>query len=199
MNANEFRQNLKYGGARANKFDVGIAFPSYVPGGVIAGNQIRFRAKATQAPGMTIGTIEVPYQGRTIKIAGDRVFEEWNVTVINDEDYAIRNAFEAWQNGISQIDFDTDGERIAEIEGINDYVADVVVRQRTKKSGSVSKQYLMKNAFPTAIGPIELSWDSQDTIEEFDVTFAFDYFVTNGVDDAGSIGGGIFSILSDLG
>lgn len=197
FNANDFRQNLKYGGARANLFDVIVAFPSYVPGADTAGNQIRFRGKATQAPGMTVGTIPVPYFGRTVNFAGDRTFEEWNLTVINDEDYTIRNAFEAWQNGIAQIDYDTNVARAPEALGVNDYIADITIRQYSK-SGSVTKQYLLKNAFPLTVGPIELNWESENTIEEFDVSIVYDYFVTDGVDAAGSIGQGAFSVISDI-
>lgn len=198
MNANDFRQNLRRGGARSNRFDVGITFPSFVPGGVVSGSQIRFRAKATQTPAMTVGTIEIPYQGRIVKVPGDRTYEEWNVTIINDEDYALRNAFEAWQDAISRMDHDTTGDRAPEAAGINDFIADIVVRQRTKDVGGITKQYMLKNAWPTNVAPIELSWDNQDAIEEFDVTFAFDYFVTNGVDSAGNLGDGAFSVFSDL-
>lgn len=196
FNANEFRHNLKYGGARPNHYEVIVTFPEYVPGADTAGNQFRFRCKAASMPGMTVNPIEVPYFGRQIKIAGDRIFEEWNATIINDEDYTIRNAFESWQNGIAQIDYDTNTARSINALGINDYVADVTIKQYAK-AGIVTKQYQLKNAWPNVVGPIELSWETNDTVEEFDITFSYDYFITQGADAAGTIGSGAFATTSN--
>lgn len=196
FNANTFRQELKYGGARPTLFEVSLTFPSFVPSASAAGAKVTFMCKASQVPGMNLGTIEIPYFGRTIKTPGDRTFEDWTMTVINDEDYLVRNALEAWSNAIDQIDQDTETIRNEELEDINSYVIDITVKQFSKR-GNIVKQYQLKNAHPSVIAPIELSWENKDTIEEFDVTFVYDYFVTQGFDAAGTLGQGTFSEASN--
>ena len=99
-NINDFKAKLAGGGARPNQFKVTMPFPGYAQvGGEI--EDLAFLCRATVIPAMTVGNINVPFRGRQIKIAGDRTFEDWNVTVINDTDFKLRNAFERWQNGIN--------------------------------------------------------------------------------------------------
>lgn len=197
FNANAFRNELSHGGARSTLFEVTLTFPGFVPGGAAAGNKFSFMCKAAQIPGMTLGLIEIPYFGRTVKVPGDRTFEDWNVTIINDEDYLVRNAFEAWNDGIARLDHDTNSTRAPGAAGVNGYVADLTVKQYGK-GGQVVKQYQIKNAFPFVVDPIELSWENRDQIEEFGVTFAYEYFVTRGFDAAGTLGSGTFSERSNV-
>lgn len=191
FNANEFRQELTFGGARSTLFRVTLTFPSFVPGASAAGSKFSFMCKGSQLPGMNLGMTEVNYFGRPVKIPGDRVFEDWNVTIINDEDFLVRNALEAWQNGVDQIDHDTGRLRASGAEGINTIVADITVQQLSK-AGSVVKQYQLKNAWPLVIEPIDVNWDNRDQIEEFGATFAYDYFVTQSAGPEGTIGKGTF-------
>ena len=105
-NINDFKAKLAGGGARANQFKVTMPFPGYSQvGGEI--EELAFLCKITQLPAMTVGPITVPFRGRQIKIAGDRTYADWTISVLNDTNFKLRNAFERWSNGINNA---TDGE-----------------------------------------------------------------------------------------
>ena len=123
-------------------------------------------------PASTVGTIIVPFRGRQLKMAGDRTFAEWTVTIINDTDFAIRNAMERWMNGMNGHSANT---------GITNpvaYQADLIVDQ-LDKDGSVLKTYNFRGCFPTNVGEIALSYETNDAIEEFTVEFAIQYWESN--------------------
>lgn len=165
---NEFKSQLVGGGARASLFQVQITNP--ILGA--ADFKIPFMIKTAAIPESTTGVIPVPYFGRTIKYAGDRTFGSWAVTVINDEDFAIRNAMEAWSNAINThiTNFRT---------APSDYKAQAQVSQYGK-DGSILREYTFEGLFPTQISTIELGWASTDTIEEFQVTFEYDLWRVSG-------------------
>ena len=101
-NINDFKAKLAGGGARANQFKATMPFPGYAQvGGEI--EELAFLCKATQLPGMVITAIEIPFRGRKIKVAGDRTIEAWQITVLNDTNFKLRNAFERWMNGINNM------------------------------------------------------------------------------------------------
>ena len=185
FNASAFRSKLKDGGARANLFEVTMTFPGEAGG---ASEMFTFMCRSASLPGMTVGQIAVPYFGRTIKLAGDRTFEDWNVRVFNDEDFLVRNAFEAWQNRFAMLDNTTSAiENATSVGGQDRLYVDITVNQLSRKGdgrpgGPILKSYTLKNAHPTNLGSIELAWDSNDAIEEFDVVIAYDYFVTNKIE-----------------
>ena len=119
-NINDFKAVLKGGGARGNQFSVNLPFPGYA--GVGGESRVlSFLCKATNLPGMTLGEVPVPFRGRSLYIAGDRTFETWTTTVLNDTDFLIRNAMERWMNGINALsdnsglenpaDYQVDGAR----------------------------------------------------------------------------------------
>ena len=168
---NDFKAKLAGGGARANQFKVTMPFPGYAQvGGEI--EELAFLCRATTIPGMTIGNINVPFRGRNIKIAGDRTIEEWSVTVYNDTNFRLRNAFERWQNGINNM---------SDNEGLTnpvDYQVDAFV-DHLDRNGNTVKSYTLRGAFPTAIAAIELNYDEATAIEQFDVTFNYQYFESN--------------------
>lgn len=177
FNAAAFRSKLKGGGARPNLYEVTLTFPGNDGG---ASEMLTFMCRSASLPGMTVGTVNVPYFGRTIKLAGDRTFEDWSIRAFNDEDFLVRNAFEAWQNRLALLDSTTNLiENGADVGGAERLYIDITVNQLSRKGGDVLKSYTLKNAHPTNVGQIELAWDSNDAIEEFDVTFAYDYFETN--------------------
>jgi len=159
----DFKSKLTGGGARPNLFEVELAFPSSVN---VAGlndilQKARFLVKAAQLPASNVTPIEVPFRGRTLKIAGDRTFDTWTVTVINDTDFAIRSAFEKWMNTIN---------RVSDNTGLTNpalYQADAFVYQ-LDRSGETLRQYHFYDVFPTQVTPIELSYDAQG-IQEFQV------------------------------
>lgn len=179
FNATEFRQRLEFGGARPNLYEVRLSFP----GNRGADEEFTFMCRGAQLPGMTVGQATLPYFGRTMKFAGDRTYEDWTVRVINDEDFKVRNAFEAWQNAFAEIDYAAN--RIENSDGVGNWrnlYVDITVTQMGKEGNTKLKQYTLKNAWPTNVGSIELGWDMNDTIEEFPVTFSYDYFTNDKID-----------------
>jgi hypothetical protein len=159
----DFKSKLTGGGARANLFEVELAFPSQVQ--VEGINEVlekaRFLVKAANMPASNVAQIDVPFRGRTLKIAGDRSFDSWTVTVINDTDFAIRSAFEKWMNTIN---------RVSDNTGLTDpaaYQADAYVYQ-LDRDGSVLRTYHFYDVFPTQVTAIELSYDATG-IQDFQV------------------------------
>ena len=167
----DFKAKLSGGGARPNQFKVTMPFPGYAQvGGEI--ETLAFLCSATSLPDMTIGSISVPFRGRDIKIAGDRVIADWSITVMNDTDFLLRNAFERWQNGINNM---------SDNEGLTnpvDYQVDAFV-DHLDRNGNTIKSYTLRGLFPTGIGEIDLNYDEQAAVEEFPVTFRYQYFESN--------------------
>jgi len=170
-NINDFKAKLAGGGARPNQFKVTMPFPGYAQvGGEI--EELAFLCKVTQLPAMTVGMVTVPFRGRQIKIAGDRTFADWTITVINDTNFKLRNAFERWSNGINNM---TDGEGLTNPA---DYQVDAFVDQ-LDRNGATLKSYTLRGAYPMEVAAIELDYGNNDTIEEFQVTFNYQYFESN--------------------
>jgi len=168
FNINEFKSQLVGGGARPTLFQVQILNP-VLPN---ADFKVPFMVKTAQLPGSTLGTIEVPYYGRNVRYAGDRTFEDWTVTVINDEDFAVRNSLEAWSNAINTHD--------SNLRALpQDYKSNGIITQFSK-DGSPLRTYVFEGMYPLTIDAIELGWDQVDTIEEFGVTFQFDFWRVEG-------------------
>jgi hypothetical protein len=133
------------------------------------GRQLEFMCKGAQLPGSTIGQIEVPYAGRKIKIAGDRIYPEWTITVMNDTSFGVKNDFEDWMAFIND---PTLNIGIPAVEG---YKRDGFVEQ-LDNAGLTIERYDIKGAFPIEISPVEVSAEANDTISEFTVSIAFDYW-----------------------
>lgn len=161
----EFKAALKGGGARSNRFEVLINFPAFA-GGSEEIRKTPFLALSTQIPGSTLGVIEQPFRGRVLKMAGDRIFDEWNCSFVNDTDFALRDAFERWHNAMNAYNSNT-GMSVPD-----DYMATVTLYQLNNQDQRV-KEYTILLAWPTVVAPIELSQDSNDQIENFEVTFAY--------------------------
>lgn len=161
-----FKSKLLGGGARANLFKATLSYPAYAQGDVELSS---FMCKAAQLPASVLGQIDIPYRGRQIKLPGDRTFENWTVTIINDTGMEVRNAFERWMNGINE------HVNNVGLANPNDYEADLIVEQ-LDKSNTVTKKYDIRGAYPINISAIDLSNDSADTIEEFTVEFAYQYW-----------------------
>ena len=170
-NINEFKSRLRGGGARANQFKVTLPFPGYAAVGGET-SDLAFLCRSTAIPGQTIPSVSIPFRGRQLKIAGDRTFEDWTITVLNDTDFKLYRAFERWMNGINNM---TDNEGIANPA---DYQVDGFVDQ-LDRNGSTLKSYTYRGLFPTSLGNIDLNYATNDAIEEFSVTFAVQYFETD--------------------
>ena len=169
----EFKSNLKQGGARPSLFQVVLRYPA----GITAPEtESRFLIKGATIPASTIGTHDVFFHGKSIKIAGDRTFDTWDTTIINDEDFGIRIAIENWMELISNHKLNTRSTKIAKNnsrEGFNaDWKRDIMVTQ-FGKDGKHKHHYHFLGAFPSALSTINLDWGTSE-IEEFTCTWTYD-------------------------
>ena len=172
FNINEIKSQLTFGGAKASLFQVAITNP--ING--IADLKTPFMVQAAQIPEATMGVIEVPYFGRKVKIAGDRTFAEWTVTIINDEDFLVRNAMEQWMASINSHEGNITQLGTA---SPSDYKAQAQITQYSK-TGTPLRTYNFNGLFPTTVGAIQTDWGNTDAIETFDVTFAYDWWNVSG-------------------
>ena len=170
LGVDDFKSKLRDGGARPNLFKATINFPAYAQGDV---EITSFLCSAAQLPGSTMGVIPVFFRGRQIKLAGDRTFDTWSPTIINDTDFAVRNSMERWMNGMNNHRQNTG------LTNVNDYSADLIVEQ-LDKDGSTLKTYNFRGCFPTSISPIDLAYTTQDEIETFTVEFQVQYWESVG-------------------
>jgi hypothetical protein len=171
FNVNEFRSQMQGDGARPNLFEVSMPFPAFaLPGN--AQTKMSFMCKTAQLPGSSVGSVPVQYFGRELKFAGNRTFADWTVSVINDEDFVIRNAFERWMNGINSHAGNLRNAAAATSLG---YTVDSEVRQYGKQ-GDVLKRYKFIGVFPTDLSAIDVDWGSNDSIEEFTVSLNYQWW-----------------------
>ena len=175
FNVTEFRANMIGDGARPNLFQVTLNFPTIAANGVTAGQRATFLAKSAQLPGSTIGTVPVYYFGRELKFAGNRTFTDWTLQIINDEDFTIRRAIESWMNGINSHGGNLPAAAAKSPAG---YTVDAQVTQYGK-TGDQLKTYNFVGLYPLDLAPIDLDWGSNDTIEEYAVTFAYQWWETD--------------------
>ena len=159
-----FKSKLSGGGTRPNLFEVEIAFPNETAIDNDTKEKTRFLIKAAALPASNITPIDVNFRGRILKIAGDRTFDTWTVTVLNDIDFSIRSAFEKWMNFINKME-DNTGEQDPAI-----YQPDAYVHQ-LDRDGSTLRTYKFHDVFPTQVSQIDLSYETTDAIEEFTVEF----------------------------
>ena len=180
-----FKGKMIGGGARSNLFECELFFPDEaIPTDStkdLVSDKVRFLVKAASLPASTISNIAIPFRGRQLKIAGDRTFEPWSITVINDTDFLIRTAFERWMNLMNK------HEDNAGLTNPTAYQKDLVVRQlgRSEVAGNtpisavqvpVLKNYRFYGAFPTTVSSIDLSYENTDSIEEFTVELQYQWY-----------------------
>jgi hypothetical protein len=178
FNVNQFRSQLTGDGARPNLFEVSMPFPGFsLPGN--AQTKLTFMCKTAQLPGATLGVAPLQYFGRELKFVGNRQFADWTITIINDEDFVVRNAFERWMNGINSHNLNVRNPAAGTPLG---YSVDGDVKQ-FGKAGDTIKQYKFVGLFPTDLTPIDVDWGSNDAIEEFSVTMSYQWWesVADGV------------------
>lgn len=166
LGVDDFKSKLVGGGARPNLFKATVNFPGFAGGDV---ELTSFMCKAAQLPSSIVGTIPVPFRGRVLQLAGDRTFEPWTITVVNDTNFKVRNAFERWMNAINSHNQNTG------LTNPVSYQADMTIEQ-LDKSGATVKRYDFRGTFPTAVSAIELSYDAGDQIEEFTVELQVQYW-----------------------
>ena len=194
-----FKGKMIGGGARSNLFECEIYFPdAAIPDDStkdLVSDKVRFLVKAAALPASTISNIAIPFRGRNLKIAGDRTFEPWTITVINDTDFSIRTSFERWMNLMNK------HEDNAGLTDPTSYQQDLFVRQlgRSEVGGSapisavqipVLKNYRFYGAFPTLVSSIDLSYENTDAIEEFTVEFQYQWYDSLSPDGSTQLGTG---------
>lgn len=166
LGVDDFKAKIDGGGARPTLFQVTINYPVFANGDT---EETSFMVKASSLPGSMMAPIIVPFRGREVKVAGDRTFDTWNITVINDTDFDIRDSFERWMNAINAHSTNTG------LTNPVDYQADLKVEQLDRDE-TVLKTYFMRGAFPQMVSPIEVSWEAVNQIEEFQVEFSYQYW-----------------------
>lgn len=172
FNVSEFINNLEQGGARSSLFQVQINNPVDAS----ADLKVPFMVRAASMPGSSIGFQELSYFGRTIKVAGQRRYDDWAVTVINDEDFKVRHAMENWINALNSHE---DNLRSGAFVDPSSYKVDATITQ-FGKAGDKLRTYKYRGLFPVDISLIGLDWGQTDVIEEFNVTFKYDFYTVEG-------------------
>jgi len=193
-----FKERLAGGGARPNLFEVEIpSFPEPLQNlwSTGAGQEVetfKFLCKTAALPASNVSPIDVPFRGRILKVAGDRTFDVWSVSVINDEDFKLRTAFELWMNNISKLENNTGATNPTS------YMTDAYVHQLGRGAGTINstknsdssndtaikplRTYKFYDIFPTNVSEISLSYDSSDTIEEYNVEFQVQWWSAENTD-----------------
>ena len=181
-NLSGFTSALQGGGARANQFTVTMSGAG-AQGAALQGNQFSFLCRSAQIPALTIGEVAVPYRGRVSYLAGDRTYDAWTVTVMNDRNYSIRSALEAWMDDMGDIGGTTKANTISATE----YYANAWVKQLDRNNAPI-RTYKLEGLWPTTLDAIDLSYDANDAVEEFGATFRFNWMTIAGAGAGGSGG-----------
>ena len=184
-NVSSFIQRVGQG-VKPNMFMVDVNFPGSLGKSADDLETTNIMCKSAALPGSNLGVIEVPFRGRTVKIAGDRTFDTWTVTFFNDKDFKLRAFFEQWANNINTHEANT--SELFVPNSSTGYTADLKVKQLEKDdttTGSVLRQYTLFYCFPTNVSQIDLAYDSNDQIEEFTVEWQYSYFKAEGGARAG--------------
>ena len=210
----DFRSRLKGGGARSNLFEVQMAFPDFAKPVNEALNDIPFLVKAAEIPASNIGNIPVPFRGRVLPIAGDRTFDPWTVTIINDTNFRLRDVMERWSDGINDIqtaqgttnpeEYQTKATVLQLSRGI-----DTNGKVRSNSNIPILREYDFIGIYPNVVSSIPLDHGATDQIEEFQVTFNYLYYEVRGKDDktgtnlidkgeTNSAGGGNIPLVGDV-
>ena len=171
----QFQQKIK-GAVRPNLFQVQHDFPS-VDGLTVSKDLATYLCKSAALPASTVGTVELPFRGRVIKVPGDRTFESWTATFYMDDAFELRGAYEKWVELTNTVDANTASANMTDV------LKDITVTQMDKFNGSATgfaniREYRLVSAFPVSVSQVSIAYDNNDSYEEFDVEFAYQYFET---------------------
>jgi len=173
-----FKSNLSQGGARPSLFDVELHYPTKVA--PKKRNISKFLVKGASIPASTIGSYDVYYHGKAFKVAGDRSFDTWDTTIINDEDYGIRIALEKWMDLVAGHKLNTRNKSFDSSEGEQASYKETIKVTQYGKDGKHKHHYHFYGAFPTSISAIPLDWGTASEIEEYTVTWTYDHWMPGG-------------------
>ena len=170
-----FKANILQGGSRPNQFRVKLTFPAYIgAAGTTAAQAGEFLCRSASLPSSTVDDITAYYRGRPVHVAGERVFQPWSVTIYNESDFKIRNAFEQWSNSI--VNYGATNGLVQPLA----YQVDMSVYQ-LDRNDRIVKEYRFFDAYPVSVGAIGLDFEDNARIEQFDVTFMYNYFLASDV------------------
>ena len=178
----DFKANVAADFARPNLFQVDLSFPQKIINNASLINLGKFTVRAANLPASQIGVIEVPFRGRVLKIAGDRTFEPWTITIQNDSAFALRSAFELWTSSIQSYNENfTQAAGLGSSDDATGYFSDMLVHQLARdikdgESPKILKSYKFYNVFPSSIAAIDLDYGNNDAIEEFTVELQNQYW-----------------------
>ena len=173
----DFKAVLQGGGVRPTMFQVELEFPNVVTGdGGNASRDAQFLIKASGLPSSNVGQIAIPFRGRQLKVSGDRVFEDWSVTIVNDVSFGIRNTLEAWSERIQNHNY------VVGATNLSDYFSSAIVRQ-LDRDGEQLRAYRFDGIWPKTISGIDLDFEAIDTIEQYECVFAVQYWSAIGSGD----------------
>ena len=181
-----FRDRLVGGGARSNLFEVNITLPDGVFGELDVDADMRFMIKAAEIPASNIGNIPVPFRGRVLPVAGDRTFDPWTVTIINDQKFNIRDAMEQWTNLINDLQFaggdinPADYQTKAEFFQLGRNAKNAATDEIGSRGIPILRQYNFEGIYPNTVSSIPLDYGATDQIEEFQVTFNYLFWTVEG-------------------
>ena len=170
-NLSAFTTALQGGGARANQFMITMGGT----GATGLTNNFHFLCRSAQVPALTIGEVAVPYRGRVIYLAGDRTYDAWTVTIMNDRNFSIRASLEAWMDDMGDIGGTTKANTLSATA----YYGNATVRQLDRNNTPI-RTYKLEGLWPTTLDAIDLSYDANDAIEEFGATFRFNWLTAGG-------------------
>ncbi len=175
MNIQNFKNAFSGGGARPNLFRVNGTFPAaaVAVAGLNPSDQIQFLCSAAQLPLVRVGVVVIPFQGRQLKVAGDREFADWTITVLNDNSFSLRNAFEKWSDVINKVESNTGRNSLGE------YAQQWSVTQ-LDRNGKDIKKYTFIDCWPSEVNAIDVNFDPATTIEQFNVTLQYQYYQMQG-------------------
>ena len=173
------------GGVRPNLFSVEHNFPTGVTSPTITGAngaEVPYMCKSAALPATNVGTVELPFRGRVIKVPGDRTYETWTGTFYMDDAFALRSAYEKWIELTNAVDKNTASTDIVDI------FEDIKITQLDKFGGQGKadgklkelRVYKLVAAFPVSVSQVSLAYDNNDSYEEFDVEFAYQYHTSSG-------------------
>lgn len=189
FNVTEFKTRMPLGGARTSLFEVQLNNPPGGLGGALD-DRSKFLCRAAQIPAASVGNIPVQYFGRAVNFAGNRTFAPWTVTILNDEDFGVRNSLEEWSSKINGL---ANNVRDLTFATPFAYKADLTVTQYSK-TGVALRTYTFSGAYPTEVAAIGLDWGGE-AIQEFDVTFTYDYWT---VGEGGDLGNTINTVINAI-
>jgi hypothetical protein len=178
FNVNDIRSRLTGGGARPNLFKVSMPFPVIAGGdNAAAAEKLTFTCHGAQIPSGDIGSIDIPYFGRSVKMPGNRTFGEWSPNIYNDEDFMIYDSIQAWMNALNS--------HVTNVRSPNalssvDYTTAADVTHYAK-DGSEIKTVRLINVWPSSLAAIDLDWGTNNQLEEFTCTFQYDYWEAVGL------------------